>query len=157
MAESKYKVMQSPADADLLIAQTAIGLAELHSVVVVAEDTDVFVLLLHYLNVDKHHDIYFQNKKVLLSLSDVNSSLTPFVKKSLLFIHAISGCDTTSQPYGIGKTSDKDKAENLHEHAQVFMNYLSDREAIEEAGQKSLIILYTCRGQSCFGEGDKVQ
>ena len=59
LAESKYKVVQSPADADLIIAQTAIGLAELHSVVVVAEDTDVFGLLLHYLNVDKHHDIYF--------------------------------------------------------------------------------------------------
>ena len=142
LAESKYKVVQSPADADLLIAQTAIGLAELHSVVVVAEDTDVFVLLLHYLNVNKHHDIYFQTKKALLSLSDVNSSLTPFVKKSLLFIHAISGCDTTSRPYGIGKTSAKDKAENLYEHAQVFMNYLSDREAIEESGQKSLSILY---------------
>ena len=82
-------MVQSPADADLLIAQTAIGLAELHSVVVVAEDTDVFVLLLHYLNVDKYHDIYFQTKKALLSLSDVNSSLTPFVKKSLLFIHAL--------------------------------------------------------------------
>ena len=97
---------------------------------------------MHYLNVNKHHDIYFQSKKALLSLSDVNSSLTPFVKKSLLFNHAISGCDTTSRPYGIGKTSAKDKAENLHEHAQVFMNYLSDREAIEEAGQKSLLILY---------------
>ena len=35
----------------------------------------------------------------------------------LLFIHAISGCDTTSRPYGIGKTSAKDKAANLHEHA----------------------------------------
>ena len=45
-------------------------------------------------------------------------------------------------PYGIGKTSAKDKVENLHEHAQVFMKYLSDREAIEEAGQKSLSILY---------------
>ena len=73
-------MVQSPADADLLIAQTAIGLAELHSVVVVAEYTDVFVLLLHYLNVDKYHDIYFQTKKALLSLSDVNSSLTLFVK-----------------------------------------------------------------------------
>ena len=81
LAESKYEVVQSSADADLLIAQTAIGLAELHSVVVVAEDTDVIVLLLHYLNVDKDHDIYFQTKKALLSLSDVNSSLTPFVKK----------------------------------------------------------------------------
>ena len=72
-------MVQSPADADLLIVQAAIGLAELHSVVVVTGDTDVFVLLLHYLKVDKHNDIYFQTKKDLLSLSDVNSSLIPFV------------------------------------------------------------------------------
>ena len=49
-------------------------------VVAVAEYTDVFVFLLHYLKLDKHNDIYFQTKKDLLSLSDVNSTLTPFVK-----------------------------------------------------------------------------
>ena len=87
LAESKYKVVQSPADADLLIAQTAIGLAELHSVVVVAKDTDVFVLLLHYLEVDKHNDIYFQTKKDLLSLSDVNF-IDIFCKKNHYYFYS---------------------------------------------------------------------
>ena len=58
LAESKYSVVQSPADADLLIAQTAIRPAELHWIVVVVEDTDVFVLLLHYLKVDEQWYIF---------------------------------------------------------------------------------------------------
>ena len=56
--------------------------------------------------------------------------MTFFVRKiTIIFIHAISGCDTTSRTYGIGKTSAKDKTANLHEHALEWATKSSSKVA----------------------------
>ena len=64
----------------------------------VGDDTDLLVLLLHHLS-PRHHVIFLQTASKILNIRQ----LAPYLTASLLFPHAITGCDTTSRPYSIGK------------------------------------------------------
>ena len=80
------------------------------SVTVVAEDTDIFVLLLHHWE-QGMAPVYLQREgrkaknevMKLYSVEDACEIITPAQKDNLLFIHAWTGCDTTSACYGQGK------------------------------------------------------
>ena len=66
----------------------------------IGDDTDLHVLL--------YHDIIFMPqksspKKVNLSIKSILKSLKTDLTENLLFIHALTGCDTTSHLQGIGK------------------------------------------------------
>ena len=84
---------------------SACTLARMKPVVVVGDDTDLLTLLQHHFNPTEHQSIYLQTRSKLISIGILFSLLDPVLSESLLFIHAISGCDTTSRPYGIGKVS----------------------------------------------------
>ena len=62
---------------------------------------------------------------------------------SLLFIHAMTGYDTTSMPCGIAKVSAREKSASLTEHAKRFMMPGKSHAEIEEAGQQSLGFIYS--------------
>ncbi len=75
------------------------------NVVIVAKDTDVFILMVYaycmerpkakwYMKID--HDRFIDIEKVVKFLGDT-------VSKQLPAIHALTGCDTTSSFFGIGK------------------------------------------------------
>ena len=69
-----------------------------------ADDTDVALMLVHHWN-DLLKDILFcshQSRKSW-SIRESSKMLSPEVKSVLPFIHAFSGCDTTSAMFGIGK------------------------------------------------------
>ncbi|KAF3842712.1 hypothetical protein F7725_001561 [Dissostichus mawsoni] len=89
-------------EADTIIVQQVLACArEAHQISVVSDDTDVFVLLLHHyhqagLDVT-HHGIPQQGKS--------NSGHQGDTVQNLLPAHAISGCDTVSSYYGLGKGS----------------------------------------------------
>lgn len=108
--EFGINVKQAEDDADVLIVQEAINLAATgNSVVVIGEDTDLIVLLLHYFN-DKY-DIEFlrprktmkEGKSARVSKIQDIANRFPEMKKVILVFHALSGCDTTSSLYGKGK------------------------------------------------------
>ena len=65
--------------------------------------------------------------------------------ESILFIHAILGCDTISSLYGIGKGLSL-KAfmckEQFKQQAITFSNELSSKEQIVTAGERALAIVY---------------
>ena len=82
--------------------------------------------------------------KRTIDISILQQELDNNLCKSLLFIHAISGCDTTSRPYGIGKTSAMNKYHELQEHAKIFMMPSKTHKEIEQAGHHSLVALYGC-------------
>ena len=63
-------------------------------------------MLVHHWN-EMFHDIVFssyQSKKPL-SIKDSSMAMLPELNAALPFIHALSGCDTTSAMFGIGKTT----------------------------------------------------
>ena len=113
MEANFHVVKQSRDDADRMIVECALQLAvEGNIVTVVAEDTDVLVLLMYYWNVNMA-DIYFQSeakksqKKGFHSwkIQDLVATAGDVVISNLLFIHALSGCDTTCATFGHGKTA----------------------------------------------------
>ena len=56
--------VQSGGDADIRIAEIAIEIAELKRTVVIGEDTDLFILLIHYSNkIEVHNDPFFKSDK----------------------------------------------------------------------------------------------
>ena len=52
MTESGIEIIHSDGDADLLITQTAVNKALTNTTHVIAEDSDIFVLLLHHIRIN---------------------------------------------------------------------------------------------------------
>ena len=94
-------IRTSTGDADTLIVAHALRYTSQGKVVnVVTEDTDILVLLMHHWK-DRMADVYFRsesNKKQpkLWRIHDLVTKAGNLVTSNLLFIHAWSGCDTTS-------------------------------------------------------------
>ena len=90
---------------------TALELAKITDVVVIGEDTDLLVLLLHRAN--RHKNIYFKSAAKQRSskglrvwnIHEARDILGENQCKVLPVIHALSGCDTTSQMFGISKAA----------------------------------------------------
>lgn len=76
------------------------------TVQVFADDTDIVVLLMHHWK-SEMFDIVFSSERSGKSWSIKNScgDLPSDFSKILPFIHAFSGCDTTSAVFGLGKPS----------------------------------------------------
>lgn len=67
------------------------------------------------------------------------------VCSSILFLHAVLGCDTTSRLYGIGKNKAVVKVKNdvfFARQAEVFVDSRSSPENVIEAGNHALVSLY---------------
>jgi hypothetical protein len=104
-------VIQSPGDADIDIVKTTVQQSHHCTTTLVGEDTDLLILLLHYSRTDKEI-IYFrsdtnkQSKETrVYNINLLKEILGQDVCNELLFVHAYSGCDSTSRIFGIGKKS----------------------------------------------------
>ena len=95
-------------DADLLIVQTALECAESKNIVAVADDTDILCLLIHHVN-ETMQCVWLQNtgtnkrENSCWTIRETQVRLGQILCRSILFVHALLGCDTTSRIYGIGK------------------------------------------------------
>ena len=145
-------VHNSTGDADTLIVKCALQFARQgREVSVVADDADVLVLLMYHWN-QNMADIYFhseakRSKKGLKvwKVQDLVNKAGKQVTSRLLFIHAWSGCDTTSATYGHGKTSLLMKIKQSEE-LQLISLLMTDPEAtveqIGKAGIRLYLVLY---------------
>lgn len=105
-----YSVLQAADDADTVIASTALDMAETKAVTITANDTDILVLLVHHFK-PQLKDVYIQSEVMknrisditTVSVHDVCDKVGPTKGRILPAIHAISGCDSTSALFGIGK------------------------------------------------------
>ena len=105
-------VHNSTGDADTMIVSCALQMATEGSkeVIAVADDTDVLILLMHHWT-ENMADVYFlsepkkSHKKGMQvwRICDLIAKAGTLVTSHLLFIHAWSGCDTTSATFGQGK------------------------------------------------------
>ena len=121
-------------DVDLLIAKTAIAIAQQH-------DTVVFDIWLQTTSSKKTSQCW--------NIAAIRESLGETVVNYILFAHAVLGCDTTSGVYGIGKQKavSKLKADkNFKSTTTIFMSRHANVEEIVNAGNSSLIFL--CNGRS---------
>ena len=137
-------------DADKLIVRTALQKAESSHTVVVGEDTDLLILLLYHL--EHHHwPLYLGNSRSgtnqakFWDIQKVQDEIGSHISQQLLFVHAISGCDTTSAVYGLGKAAFLKKAmksASFREEAKKFRTPHSTKDTIEPAGEKVLVEVY---------------
>ena len=151
LEEKGVQALHAVSDADIKIVKTAVECANVYNTIVIGEDTDLLILLLY------HADV---NSKRICFMSGANKSNVKLVKKwdilqtkrlldqnvcsMLPFIHAITGCDTTSHVFGIGKGMALKKmiSDNyLKEQAVKFTGVTSKAEIIQ-AGEEYLLCLY---------------
>ena len=105
----------------------------------VGEDTDVLVLLIHYVQEERHNLTYTSEAKAIAIkttniMDHQKCQAGPGRLGSQLF--ALSGCDTTSHLHGIGKALafEKNPSEpDLNICAQTFNSLTSTRQEIEKA------------------------
>ena len=72
------------------------------SLAFVGDDTDLLVLLLHHLS-PRHRVIFIQTASIILNIRILQGHFVHELSSSLLLLHAVTECDTTSRPYSIGK------------------------------------------------------
>ena len=106
---SRSDMMTTHEEADVIVVQQAMKAVSngYQEVKVLSDDTDVFALLVHWY--DKHEfdaPMYMESpKKNTKTCVDIRQSASNCVESldGLLRVHALSGCDTVSSFYGIGK------------------------------------------------------
>ncbi|KAL8599197.1 hypothetical protein ACOMHN_007913 [Nucella lapillus] len=121
-----------------------------HNVVLIGEDTDLLILLLHHCTPD-HHPVFFTSTRSssakVWDIQAVQSVLGEDVCKHILFAHAIGGCDTVSGLFSIGKSIPFKKvmeSADFREQTDVFIQPpVSDtKDKVTDAGQKVLVDIY---------------
>lgn len=146
--QSNFLVKQATEDADTLIICTAIEMSsEYDSVIVVGEDIDLLVLLTALAT--SHPNIYFRKPgigKITEKLYSTHSFKHGEASaENILFLHAFSGCDTTSVIFNIGKIkfiTTLDKNPFLRSTVKLFKETDVNPAIIETAGESFLVALY---------------
>jgi hypothetical protein len=109
LVSNGIRTEHAEADADVMIANTGIALAENYPTIIIGEDTDVLVLLLFHssTNTTLHYKSDQSNRRAntlkVWDISKTKKLLGDQLCHVLPVIHAITGCDTTSRLFGIGK------------------------------------------------------
>ena len=142
-------VINCPGDADSTICHTALDLATTgeKEVVLVADDTDIFVMLVYHWKSEMKNIIFFQQK--MLKGWNI-ASLFPRleqVKDHILFIHAMTGCDTTSAPYRKGKKGLLNqilKSKMLQSVSMTMQDIWAEQSEVGEAAVKCFVEMYRC-------------
>ena len=137
-------------DADRLIVKTALEQARHCHTVVIGEDTDLLILLLFH-HASEHWPVFLTSarfaaaKAKIWDIQKVQDELGKHFCQKLLFLHAFSGCDTTSAPYGLGKANFMKKATKsavFREQAKMFLPPGVDKQTLEQAGEKAMVDVY---------------
>ena len=101
ISKNNCTVYHAKLDAEFLIVQKAVETAEYSNTVVVGDDTDLLVVLIHHTKLI-HNEICIilepkKNSKCgIWNVKQVKTELGSFVCQHILFLHAMLGCDTTS-------------------------------------------------------------
>jgi hypothetical protein len=104
-------VKQAKDDADVLIVKSALDIARLAKVSVVANDTDVLVLLVYHIERASHDILWHSevctrggNTVAISSIKKIREAIGDATACKLLVLHAVSGCDSTSAVFRVGKS-----------------------------------------------------
>ena len=138
-------------DADVLIVLTALASARRKEPVLIGDDTDLLVLLLHHAEMDAHEAFLKSEPKKsaqqnkICCITQSKQLLGPDACDHILFIHAILGCDVTSRLFGLGKGLAVKRIKSdfqFCQQAKVFNQIGQAKEDIIVAGERTLVSLY---------------
>ena len=154
LQDNAIAAFQAKDDADTVIVRTALDIAsKVEPVTVVADDTDILVLLVHHFKPDMG-DMYMLSeitrlrsaRMSIVAIREVRESIGTTASQQLLAVHALSVCDSTSALYGHGKGS---VFRNLVHDASTLpltdtltSEHASQAEVVQ-AGLKLLLLLYS--------------
>ena len=85
----------------LIVKKALVKAEEFDSVVLHSKDTDIFIALLHHLEVIFIRILSWKQRCV--SISEIAEQLSSKIRECQPFAHAVSRCDTVSATYGLGK------------------------------------------------------
>lgn len=109
MRKKDFTVVNATGDADVDIVKAAVEASLLYKTTLIGEDTDLLVLLLYYAQRD-NKGLYFRSDKAkddgsckVYDINHLKELLGQSMCTQLMFIHAMTGCDTTSRIFGVGK------------------------------------------------------
>lgn len=143
---ANFMVKQATEDADSLIINTVISISStFDSVIVVGEDVDLLILLTALSTRSNMYLLKPGKGTILQRIYSTESIIDKTATDNILFLHAISGCDTTSELFNQGKLKCANilrKNRDLNELVQVCKNPNADPESIAEAGERFLLALY---------------
>ena len=147
-------VINSPGNADIDITKAAVEASQFHTTTLIGEDTDLLILLLHYAQTDSR-DLYFRSDKsaatTVYHINSLKSVLGNKLCSQLLFIHAFTGCDSTSRIFGVGKRAAFQKLAKgnsvLKSCADQFLSPNQEKKVIEHIGSKVMAVLFGGKGE----------
>ncbi|KAJ8887394.1 hypothetical protein PR048_013609 [Dryococelus australis] len=138
---------QAPGDADVLIVKTVICMSLEKMAVIIGEDLDLLVLLVNMAPTSKC--IAFMKPKKDRTETKIYSleSMSKFFKckKHILYLHAMTGCDTTSALFSKGKIEAVqllNKRPNLWTDASMFKEPNTPKDVVERYGESFLLALH---------------
>ena len=139
-------IMKKHEEADINIISYLLLLNENFShVQVKADDTDIFVLLVYY--VWKHNiTTQVSTKKYDGTVININETASRLESKciTLLPLHALTGCDTVSYPFGKGKISAANFLLKSDINLDAMCHSDTPDDTIIELGSMVLLYLYGC-------------
>lgn len=142
-------VMQVEGDADVEIAKAAVTNSASKSTTLIGEDTDLLLLLLYYVVEANCTELYFRSDKTssnVYNIKILKGILGKPVCRSLLFIYAFTGCDSTSRVFGIGKKSVFQRIikedEELIECSKLFCLPQQTQDVVESTGCRAMVALF---------------
>ena len=150
-------VNNSTGDADTMIVASALQFAvQGNTTTVVADDTDVLVLLMYHWK-ENMEDVYFQSEPkksqkkglFLWKIRDLVTKAGEVVIPHLLFVHAWSGCDTVSATFGQGKTSLLKKLKDSEELKQISLLMSDPHATAEQIGKAGIQVFISMYGGKC--------
>ena len=158
MKQHSCTVINAESDADVVVVDQALKSAQSNVTVVVADDTDILILLCSQATSDLK-PIYQQ--PLLQSKQYKGNDLSVFhikhtqrslgeLTQILPLIHAVTGCDTTSRVYGLGKRGGLQKfmkSKMLQAKAKTFLRKGEHKSKIIQDGEA--ILLELCRATQC--------
>ena len=134
MVRSEIHLKNASWDAVYKICKTAYAHTIRSTVAVVAEDSDVFKLLVHHAD-PVASNLYVVAANGTVSATTIKRRVDVQLSQSLLFLHAISGYDRTSRPHGIEKVKVLKKNATLAESTATFMARETSKVALEKAAK----------------------
>ena len=146
------EIPHATGDADVpIIIQVAVTVPDTCEAVLVGDDPDLLVLLIHLADGNKHTSSFRPEPKKVgalrcIGVSSIRNKLGENICGNILFVHAFLGCDTTSRLFGIGKAAGlklvKEK-ETFREQAvpKVFRSVNSSKDPVIATGEKAMTIV----------------
>jgi len=151
MLMTGIRVKQAEADADTLIESTALAVAESEQVpvVVVGTDTDLLVMLVARATASTDmHMLCRCNPVTVFNSQEIQDGIGD-TKHHLMFLHAMTGCDTVSAIYCHGKREAFNMVHKQRDYdlLDIFTDSGSTHDEVKRAGEAFILKLY---GASSF-------